>query len=76
VICIVERKSSLLTVGQLMTHILGLLLVVIALGAQEVREEKHLDDDKEDEQFDADNQPQRLTHSHAAESIIVQMKRA
>jgi hypothetical protein len=57
-----------------MTDILGLLLLGFTLGIQEVREEKHLDDHKKDKQLDADNQPQGLTHSHAAEAIIIQVE--
>jgi hypothetical protein len=59
-----------------MSHILGLLLVVVALGVQEVGEENQFDDDKEDEQLDADDEPQRFAHSHAAESIVIQMEHA
>lgn len=65
-----------LSVGELMSHILGLLLVVVALGVQEVGEENQFDDDKEDEQLDADDEPQALAHSHAAESIVIQMEHA
>lgn len=57
-----------------MTDILGLFLFGITLGAQEVRKEKEFDDYKEYKQLDADDDPQRLTHSHTAEAIIVQMK--
>ena len=61
-------------VGELMAHVLGLLLLAVTLGVQEVREEKQLDDDEENEQLDADDEPQRLAHSHAAESVIVQVE--
>ena len=57
-----------------MAHVLGLLLLGVTLGVQEVWEEYHLDDDKKDKQFDADDQPQGLAHSHAAEPIIVQVE--
>jgi hypothetical protein len=62
------------TVGQLVTHILALRLLAVTLGVQEVREEEQFDDDKEDKKLDADNQPQRFAHSHAAESIIIQVE--
>ena len=59
-----------------MANVLRLLLLGIALGIQEIREENHLDDDKEDKQFDGNDEPQRLAHSHAAESIVVEMEHA
>jgi len=59
-----------------MAHILGLLLLGVTLGVQEVGEEKQLDDNKKDEQLDANDQPQCLTHSHAAEAIVIQMEHA
>ena len=40
----------------------------------EVREEEQLDDNKKDKDLDGDDEPQRLAHSHAAESIIVQVE--
>ena len=58
-----------------MANIFGLFFLGITLGVQEVREEDHLDDDKKDKQLDADDEPQRLAHSHAAEPIVVQMER-
>ena len=61
-------------VGQPLAHILGLVPVVVAPGAQEVGKEQHLDDDKEDEQLDADDDPQCLAHGHAAKSIVVEME--
>ena len=67
---------KVLTVGELMANVLRLLLLGIALGIQEIREENHLDDDKEDKQFDGNDEPQRLAHSHAAESIVVEMEHA
>ena len=57
-----------------MAHVFGLLLLGVTLGVQEVGEEYHLDDDKENKQLDADNQPQGFAHSHAAESIIIQVE--
>jgi hypothetical protein len=57
-----------------MTHVFGLFLFGVTLGVQEVGEEEQLDDDKEDKQLDADDQPQGFAHSHAAESIIIQVK--
>ena len=59
-----------------MADILGLLLLWVKLGVQEVRKEKQFNDDKEDKDLDGDDEPQRLAHSHAAESIIVQMEHA
>jgi len=57
-----------------MAHIFGFLLIGVALGAQEIREKYHLDNEKEDKQLDADNEPQGLAHSHAAESIVVEVE--
>ena len=57
-----------------MTHVFGLFLIGVTLGVQKVGEEYHLDDDKENKQLDADNQPQGFAHSHAAESIVVQVE--
>ena len=57
-----------------MAHVLGLLLFGVTLGVQEVGEEYHLDDDKENEQLDTDDQPQGFAHSHAAESIVVEVE--
>ena len=59
-----------------MSHILGLFLFGITLGTQKIREKQQLDDDKEDEELDENDEPQRLPHSHAAESIVVQMEHA
>ena len=70
------KVYSLLSVSQLMTHIFGLLLLRFTLGVQEVGEEQQLDDDKEDEQLDTYDQPQRLAHGHAAEPIIIQVENA
>ena len=50
-------KGGHLTVDQLMAYILGLLLLVVEFGVQEVGEEKQLDDDKEDKQLDTDDEP-------------------
>lgn len=61
-------------VYQLAPHILGLLLLGVTLGVEEVGEEQQLDDDKEDKQLDADDEPQRPAHSHAAETVIVEME--
>ena len=61
-------------IRELVAHIFGLLLLAVTLGVQEVREEKKLDDDEENEQLDADDEPQRLAHSHAAEAVIVQVE--
>ena len=69
-----SRIAWLLSVHKLLTDILGFLLFGITLGVQEVREEQHLDDDKEDEQFDANDEPQRLAHSHTAETIVIQVE--
>ena len=57
-----------------MAHILGLLLFGVTLGVQEVGEEEQFDDNEKDKELDADDEPQRLAHSHAAEAIVVQMK--
>ena len=59
-----------------MANVLGLFFLAIALGTQEVGKEYHLDDDKEDKQLDANDEPQRLAHGHAAESIVIQMEHA
>jgi hypothetical protein len=80
-VIVLRLKSIVLTdsdstVDQLVTDVLGLFLVGVALGTQEIGEKDHLDDDKEDEQLDADDEPQRLAHGHAAESIIIQMEHA
>jgi hypothetical protein len=58
------------------TDVLGLFLVGVALGTQEIGEKDHLDDDKKDEQLDAYDEPQRLAHGHTAESIVVEMENA
>ena len=65
-----------LTVSQLMAYILGLLLLAVTLGVQEVREEKQFDDYKKDENLDADDDPQSLAHGHVAKSIVIQMEHA
>ena len=57
-----------------MTDVLGLFLVGVALGTQEIGEKDHLDDDKKDEQLDAYDEPQRLAHGHTAESIVVEVE--
>jgi hypothetical protein len=59
-----------------MADILGLFLLGVTLGVQKVGKEKQFDDDKEDKQLDADDEPQRLAHGHAAETIIVKMEHA
>ena len=59
-----------------MADIFGLFLLGVTLGVQEVGKEKQFDDDKKDKDLDGDDEPQRLAHSHAAESIIVQMEHA
>lgn len=63
-----------LAVNDLMAHIFGLFLLGVTLGTQEVGEEYQPDDHKENKQLDADNQPQGLAHSHAAEPIIVEIE--
>ena len=63
-----------LAIHQLMANVFRLFLLSVTLAVQEIREKDHLDDDEEDKQLDADNQPQRLAHGHAAESIIIQME--
>ena len=68
--------NTQLTVSQLLADVLGLLLIRVTLGTQEIGKEDHLDDDKENKQFDADNEPQCLSHSHAAESIVIEMEYA
>ena len=76
---IVQRMINFvdgLTVSQLMAYILGLLLLAVTLGVQEVREEKQFDDYKKDENLDADDDPQRLAQGHAAEAIIIEMEHA
>ena len=57
-----------------MANVLSLFLFGITFGIQEIGKENHLDDDKEDEELDADDEPQRLAQSHAAEAIVLQMK--
>ena len=59
---------------QLLTDVLGLFLLRVTLGVQEVGEKQQFEDEKHDEQLDADDEPQRLAHSHAAEAIIIQME--
>jgi hypothetical protein len=58
----------------LLTDVLGLFLLGVTLGVQEIGEEKQLDDDKKDKQLDAYDQPQCLSHGHVAETIIIQME--
>ena len=69
-----HRLALKSAVSQLVAHILGLLLLGVTLGVQEVGEEEQFDDDKKDEDLDGDDKPQRLAHSHAAEAIVIQMK--
>ena len=65
-----------LAIHQLMANVFRLFLLSVTLAVQEIREKDHLDDDKEDKQFDGNDEPQRLAHSHAAESIVVEMEHA
>jgi hypothetical protein len=58
----------------LLAHIFSLLILGVTLGAQEVGEENHLDDDKEDKKLNAYNEPQGLANGHRAEAVIIQMK--
>jgi hypothetical protein len=59
---------------QLLTDVLGLFLLRVTLGVQEVGEKQQFEDEKHDEQLNADDEPQRLAHGHAAEAIIIQME--
>ena len=59
-----------------MPHIFGLLLLGGALAAQKIWEENPPQDDEEDEQFDEDNDPQRLAHGHTAKSVVIKMENA
>ena len=61
-------------VDELLAHILGFPLVVVALGSEEVREENPANDDEKDEKFDENNDPQRLAHGHVAETVAVEVE--
>ena len=66
--------NTRLSVHKLLADILGLLLLTIALGAQEVWEKQEFDDDKKDKQLNGNNEPQGLTNGHLTKTVIIQVK--
>jgi len=50
--------------------------ISIEIGLQIVRKEKELQDGKHDKQLNENNEPQPLTHRHAAKTIPVKIENA
>jgi hypothetical protein len=68
------RVVARVIVDELLAHILGFPLVVVALGSEEVREEKPANDDEKDEKFDENDDPQSLAHGHIAKTVAVKVE--
>ena len=66
--------NTRLSVHKLLADILGLLLLTITLGTQEVWEKQEFDDDKKDKQLNGNNKPQGLANGHLTKTVIVQVK--
>ena len=68
------KLQSLTPLGELLSHVLGLALVVACHTIEEVWEKDEAQNHKKHHNLDADNEPKRLAHSHTAEAVIVEIE--
>lgn len=48
--------------------------IAIGMLLEEVGEEENLENDKDNEQFNQDNRPQRLAQAHMPEAVVIKVK--